>query len=157
MKETNMGKNPRYRRTTKWMAAASALGCLTSLMICSAQAAELSTQLQSAVNQGKEIFMHPSFGGNGKACNSCHRNGGVGPGALPDGTRLPSLTNAAAIFPHFNRKGKLVTLEDQVRNCVAGAIEGTPPAYDSDNMRLLVVYLTSLAQGKAINMGGKPR
>jgi thiosulfate dehydrogenase len=152
-----MVRNTRYHRTMEWMVTAAALGLVTSFMTCSAQAAELSTQLQSAANKGLEIFMHPSFGGNGKACNSCHRNGGVGPGALPDGTRLPSLSNAAAIFPRFNRKGKLVTLEDQVRNCVAGAIEGTPPAYDSDKMRFLVVYLTSLAQGKTIDMGGKPR
>lgn len=121
------------------------------------QAAALSPQLQSAAAQGKDIFMHPTFGGNGKACNSCHHDGGTGPGALPDGTPLPSLSNAAAVFPRLNKKGKLVTLQDQIHNCVAGAIEGTPPAYDSDQMRQLVVYLTSLSQGKTIDMGGKPR
>ena len=68
----------------------------------------------------------------------------------------PLVQTYAAIFPRLNRKGKLVTLQDQVHNCVAGAIKGTPPAYDSDKMRLLVVYLTSLSQGKTIDMGGKP-
>ena len=151
-----MGITTRYRETTNLLAAAAALLCLTSLPVHAAKAAELFAKMQPVVQQGKKIFMQPTFGGNGKACNSCHRNGGVGPGALPDGTPLPSLSNAAAIFPRFNRKGRLTTLEDQVRNCVAGAIEATPPAYDSDEMRLLVVYLTSLSQGKAIDMGGKP-
>lgn len=152
-----MKKNARYPRTAKRIATVSALGCFALFMIDSTPAAEMPAQLQAAVNQGKDIFMHPSFGGNGRACNSCHRDGGTGPGALPDGTQLPSLSNAAAIFPRFNKKGKLITIQDQVRNCVAGAIKGTPPAYDSDKMRLLVVYLTSLSQGKAIDMGGKPR
>jgi len=152
-----MAINTHHYRALKGIAMASALGCIALSTLSVAQAADTVTQLQSAAKQGKDIFMHPSFGGNGKACNSCHHDGGTGPGALPDGTPLPSLNNAAAIFPRLNKKGKLVTLQDQVHNCVAGAIEGTPPAYDSDKMRLLVVYLTSLSQGKTIDMGGKPR
>jgi thiosulfate dehydrogenase len=146
-----------HHRALKRIAMASALGCFALFTLSAAQAADMPAQLQSAAKQGKDIFMHPSFGGNGKACNSCHHDGGTGPGALPNGTPLPSLNNAAAIFPRLNRKGKLVTLQDQVHNCVAGAIEGTPPAYDSEQMRLLVVYLTSLSQGKTIDMGGRPR
>jgi len=152
-----MAINTHHYRALKGIAMASALGCIALFTLSAAQAADMATQLQSAAKEGKDIFMHPSFGGNGKACNSCHHDGGTGPGALPDGTPLPSLNNAAAIFPRLNKKGKLVTLQDQVHNCVAGAIEGTPPAYDSDKMRLLVVYLTSLSQGKTIDMGGKPR
>lgn len=152
-----MGTTISYRETTKLLAATAALLCLTSLPVHAAKASELFAKMQPLVHQGKQIFMQPTFGGNGKACNNCHRNGGIGPGALPNGKPLPSLGNAAAIFPRFNRKDKLVTLEDQVRNCVAGAIEATPPAYDSDEVRLLVVYLTSLSQGKTIDMGGKPQ
>ena len=142
-----MGIDTHHQRTLQRIAIASALSCFALLFTFpAALAADMQTQLQSAAKQGKDIFMHPSFGGNGKACNSCHHDGGTGPGALPDGTPLPSLSNAAAIFPRLNKKGKLITLQDQVHNCVAGAIEGTPPAYDSDKMRLLVVYLTSLSQ-----------
>lgn len=149
-------KKIKRRRSVNGIITAYALACLTALPTGAAYAAESAAPLQAAVAKGKDIFMHPTFGGNGKACTSCHHNGGTGPGALPDGTKLPSLSNAAAIFPRLNKKGKLVTLEDQVRNCVAGAIKGTPPAYDSAEMRHLVVYLTSLSQGKAIDMGGKP-
>ena len=152
-----MQKNTRHHRMAPRIAGLSALGCFTLLICSAALAAEIPQPLQAAVDQGKEIFMHPSFGGNGKACNSCHRNGGTGPGALPDGTPIPSLSNAAAVFPRLNKKGNLITILDQVHNCIAGAIEGTPPAYDSDKMRLLVSYLTSLAQGKTIDMGGKPQ
>ncbi|MEJ2566243.1 MAG: cytochrome C [Gammaproteobacteria bacterium] len=152
-----MAINTLQRHPAKWLSVVSAFGCSAVLLFAPAHGADLPAQMQSAVDQGKEIFMHPSFGGNGKACNSCHHDGGTGPGALPDGTPLPSLSNAAAIFPRFNRKKKLVTIQDQIHNCVAGAIKGTPPAYDSDKMRYLVVYLTSLSQGKAVDMGGKPR
>ena len=152
-----MTRTTLHQRRMQWLGTVSVLGCLMLFTATAPHAAEISPQLQAAVDQGKDIFMHPSFGGNGKACNSCHHDGGTGPGALPDDTPLPSLSNAAAIFPRFNKKGKLITLQDQVRNCVAGAIEGTPPAYDSDEMRLLVVYLTSLSQGKSVDMGGKPR
>jgi len=51
----------------------------------------------------------------------------------------------------------LVTLEDQVRRCVAGGLQGKAPAYDSTEMRAMIAYLTSLSQGKAIDMGGRPQ
>jgi len=113
--------------------------------------------IDAARDQGKTLFSHPSFGGNGRACQSCHLGGGLDPGRLPNGKTLPSLGNAAAIFPRINRQGKLMTIQDQVRHCVAGAIEGTPPDYDSREMRALVVYLTSLSQGKPIDMDGRPQ
>ena len=91
-------------------------------------------------------------------CQSCHVDGGTGPGKLPNGTAIPSLSNAAAIFPRFNpRANKVVTLEDQLRNCIAGALQGKPPAYGSEQLTQLVSYVTSLAQGKPLDMDGKPQ
>jgi thiosulfate dehydrogenase len=113
--------------------------------------------LEKAVQQGHQLFMHDTFDGNGRTCNSCHSHGGTSRGQLPNGKAIPSLTNAAAIFPRYNpRRDALLTLQDQVHNCVLGALEGTPPAHDSLQMRQLISYLTSLAQGKRIEMGGKP-
>ncbi len=115
-------------------------------------------QLDNAVQQGKKLFTQSSFGGNGRACQSCHLGGGLQPGQLPNGKPIPSLSNAAAIFPRYNAHvNKVITLEDQVRSCVANAIEGTPPDYGSEDMNALVSYLTSLAQGKKIDMGGAPQ
>ncbi|MDX1812675.1 MAG: cytochrome C [Gammaproteobacteria bacterium] len=139
----------------KWIFTAASLICIA--LFSSAASAALTPKLQEIAKNGKHIFTHPTFGGNGKSCESCHSGGGLEIGHLPNGKEVPSLRNAAAIFPRFNRRDQLVTLQDQIRNCVGGAIEGTPPAYDSEEMRTLVVYLTSLSQGKAIDMGGKPQ
>jgi thiosulfate dehydrogenase len=114
-------------------------------------------QLEQAIAQGKQLFTHPSFGGNGRDCESCHLVGGTTAGKLPNGKAIPSLTNAAAIFPRYNvRMHKVIQLSDQIRSCVANAIQGTPPAYGSDQLNALASYVTSLAQGKPIDMGGKP-
>lgn len=113
-------------------------------------------ELEKAIEQGKNLFAHEKFGGT-RTCDACHVNGGVGPGKTPDGKAIPSLGNAAAIFPRFNKRaGKIVTLRDQVRACIHGGLRGTPPAYGSDQIVDLVSYVTSLSQGKSIDMGGKP-
>jgi len=114
--------------------------------------------LAQAIHQGRHLFTHATFGGAGKTCSSCHSNGGKGPGKLPNGKKIPSLTNAAAVFPMYKAKfGRIITLEDQIRHCIANALKGTPPPYDSDEIRNLTVYVTSLAEGTPINLGGKPR
>ena len=139
---------------TKRFTPAVVLTCIA--LFSSTANAALPQQLQEFANNGKNIFTHPTFGGNGKSCESCHQDSGMAMGQLPNGNSVPSLSNAAAIFPRINRRGQLVTLEDQIRNCVGGAIQGAPPKYDSEQMRALMVYLTSLAQGKTIDLGGKP-
>ena len=112
--------------------------------------------LAQAVNEGKILFTHQTFGGTGATCESCHRDAGRGPTVTPDGRIHPSLVGAAALFPRFNpRVRKIITLEDQVRRCVAGGLKGKPPAYDSAAMRSMIAYLTSLSQGERMRMGGK--
>jgi thiosulfate dehydrogenase len=114
--------------------------------------------LADSIAQGKHLFMTATFGGNGRHCNSCHRGGGTEMGLLPNGQSIPSLNNAAAVFPRYNPRRKMVlTLQNQVHNCVLGALQGTPPAYGSEEMTDLISYLTSLSQGKMIDMGGKPQ
>lgn len=110
------------------------------------------------IKKGKDLFSHNTFEGNGRVCETCHVQGGTVPGKRPDGVAIPSLANAAAIYPRFNsRQGKVISLQDQIRGCVGMALEGTPPAYGSESLSALTVYLTSLAQGKPIDMGGKPQ
>jgi len=113
--------------------------------------------LAQAVSEGKVLFTHQTFGGTGATCEKCHHDAGRGPTVTPDGRTRPSIAGAATFFPRFNPKmGKVITLEDQVRRCVAGGLRGTPPAYDSAAMRSMIAYLTSLSQGKRMDMGGKP-
>ena len=147
------------RHDRKTIALAAAL--LLSSGLCALgiqQAAATEPQLEKAIQGGQALFVHESFGGNGKNCQSCHVDGGVGLGKLPNGTAIPSLSNAATIFPRFNTKAnKVITLEDQIRNCIAGALQGKPPTYGSEQLTQLVSYVTSLAQGKPLDMGGKPQ
>ena len=56
--------------------------------------------------------------------------------------------------PHLTRPRRVLTLADQVQVCVAGGIQGEPPAQDSRAMRALLAYLTFLSQGRPIRLGG---
>ncbi len=147
----------RNRRKALALAATFCLSSgLGALRIQDAAAA--GPQLEKAIQDGRALFIHETFGGNGMTCQSCHAGGGVGPGRLPGGAAIPSLSNAAAIFPRFNQKAnKVVTLEDQLRQCVAGGLQGKPPAYGSEHLTQLVSYISSLAQGRPLDMGGKPQ
>ena len=132
---------------------AAALGASLSMAV-----AATAPELEMAVQDGKTMFTHETFEGNGKTCDSCHVGGGVGAGKLPNGKVIPSLSNAAAIFPRFKpMANKVVTLPDQIRGCVQGGLQGKPPAYGSEQLNSLVSYVTSLAQGKPIDMGGMPQ
>ena len=129
-----------------------------ALAVLSAGAYAADAGLDKMVAEGQKNYEHNTFNGNGRVCESCHVGGGKEAGKLPNGKAIPSLANAAAIFPRINQKsGKLVTLSDQVRNCAANALQGTPPEYGSEELNSIVAYITSLAQGKAIDMGGMPK
>ena len=115
--------------------------------------------LQQAIARGADAFAHEKFGGCGRVCETCHLGGGLKEGRRPDGVAIPSLANAAAVFPRISDDDghSVITLSDQVRACVMGAIRGKPPAYSSDELNSLVAYVTSLSKGKVIEMGGAPR
>jgi thiosulfate dehydrogenase len=138
-------------------AAAAAVGALGGLLAW-APAAAADAQLEQAVARGRENFLHNTFGGGGRVCDTCHLGGGTLAGKRPDGVPMPSLSNAAAVFPRISEDDHaIITIADQVRMCVAGAIKGRAPAYGSDELNSLVAYVTSLAQGKSIDMGGAPK
>ena len=120
--------------------------------------AKVPDPLHAAIQRGSHIFATDTFGGRGMTCQSCHSGGGRIAGQLANGSKIPSLSNAAAIFPRYSpRAGKVITLEDQVRACIAGALGGKPPEYGSRKLTDLVSYLTFLSNGKPIDIGGKPK
>jgi len=134
------------------------MGLGLAIANASADAAADADSLRQVADRGKDLFMTATFDGNGRHCNTCHKGGGTAMGELPNGKRIPSLNNAAAVFPRYDeRRHQVKTLQDQVHQCVLNAIKGHPPAYDSAEMTELVTYLTSLSQGKPIDMGGKPQ
>ena len=121
-------------------------------------AAAEADSLEQAVHRGKVLFMTATFGGSGRHCTTCHKEGGTAMSELPDGRKFPSLSNAAAIFPRYDAETHRVkTLPDQVQACVRNALQGTAPAFESPEMTELVSYITSLSEGKPIEMDGKPR
>ena len=145
------------RRHRFLLAGVLLAACGGGSVALSAQAA-ISGPLADAVAAGKQTFLHDTFGGNHMTCASCHSAAGLGPTVTPSGGHFPSLANAATIFPHYSsRAGKVITIEDQVQACVSGGLGGKPPAYGSITMNELVSYLTSLSQGKPMDMGGKPK
>ncbi len=137
---------------------AACAGAGIALCAPTALAGPAEVTLQQAITVGANNFQHNRFGGNGRVCETCHLGGGKQPGRRPDGVAMPSLSNAAAVFPRLSRDGQnIVTLPDQVRNCIGGMLEGRVPEYGSDELNALVLYVTSLSQGKAIDLGGQPK
>ena len=139
--------------------------------------AALPPPLAQAVARGAHIFNDDSFGsqvrpvadaasafadmGGARAharfmtCAACHVHGGRTRGQLPDGRQIPSLRNAAAVFPRYSAKShRVVTLEDQIRHCVKDGIKGRAPAFHGATMVDLVSYLKSLATGRRMAIGG---
>ena len=148
-----IGNNRKNLSLTATLLLSSAF-CALSIQDASAT----EPQLEKTIHDGKVLFVSETFGGNGATCQSCHVGGGAAPGKLPNGAAIASLSNAAAIFPRFNPKAnKVFTLEDQLRSCIAGGLQGKSPAYGSEQLTQLVSYVTSLAQGKPLDMGGKPQ
>jgi thiosulfate dehydrogenase len=104
------------------------------------------------------LFAHETFGGNGNTCETCHVGGGKVPGIAPNGKTLPSLLNAAAIYPRFSRgAGQVITLEGQIYQCIRGGLGGTPPAAGSPDLVAITAYLGSIAQGQTVGIGGAPK
>jgi thiosulfate dehydrogenase len=139
--------------------------------------ASLPPALAQAVARGAHIFKEDSFGSQVRpvasaasafanmghshrrvgfmTCAACHVGGGLTRGQLPDGRSIPSLRNAAAVFPRYSAKShRIVTLEDQIRHCVKDGIKGRPPSYRGATMVDLVSYLKSLASGRRMRIGG---
>jgi thiosulfate dehydrogenase len=133
-------------------------------MATTAFASPASQALAKAVKAGAHIFNTDTFGGHERnfhgvrtTCSTCHIDGGRVMGHLPNGKKIPSLINAAAIFPRYNPKmHKVITLETQIRSCVQNGLLGHPPAYGSQTMADIVAYLGSLAHGQHVMIGGKP-
>jgi thiosulfate dehydrogenase len=136
--------------------AAIALGA--ALLLPAAQSGSAAeTQLERAVATGAQLFATATFGGNGHTCESCHQGGGKVPGQLGD-RKLPSLLNAAAIYPRFSRgAGQVVTLEGQVQSCIKDGLAGTPPELGRPDLVAITAYLGSIAKGQQVEIGGAPK
>lgn len=149
----------------KTLVLAVAFTALTlGLALPTSARADAKSALKDAAKRGGEMFAHDTFGGHRKmagaavTCETCHLGGGQVAGRLPNGKEIPSLVNAAVIFPRYAPKmHRVVTLEDQIQHCVKGGLGGKPPAYGSTAMADMVSYLASIAHGQPMDAGGAPK
>ena len=135
----------------------SLIGALSlSVVSLSAQAAADADSLQQVVGKGKALFMTATFSGNGRHCNTCHKGGGTIAGKLPNGKRIPSLSNAAAIFPRYDAKHHRVkTLLDQVQFCARNLAHQRPLQRIGAEKRHVKMWVTDgLATREAVWWNG---
>lgn len=138
-------------------AASAALTAALALSSGAAVAAAYPPALKHAVHEGAQLFTSTTLGTNGRSCQSCHLNGGRTMGRLPNGKKIPSLRNAAAIFPRYSGKAGFVrTLTMQINHCIEGGLGGMPLSASSPKMVALDSYFHALAAGKRLHMNGKP-
>ncbi len=101
------------------------------------------------VLQGYRIFRQTGryagrFTGNGLSCGNCHLNAGQRDRGMP-------LVGVAAVFPEYRaRSGRLISLEDRIRDCFERSMNGTAPAYDSAELLSVAAYVAWLSQGQPV-------
>ncbi len=160
-------------KITRRLVAATGLLCI--LGTAPALALKAPAPYAQAEKEGAYLFFHGHFGtrvhaplttaesfsafgkteGPRMSCATCHADGRT-PGHLPNGQTIPSLANAAAIFPRVTGNGDLRTLPQEIRHCVRTGIHGQAPGYGGPALVDLEVYLATLARGKPLAPNGKP-
>lgn len=82
--------------------------------------------------------------GNGLTCGNCHLNAG-------QRDRGMTLVGVAAVFPEYRaRSGRLISLEDRIRDCFERSMNGTAPAYDSPELLAIAAYIAWLSDGQQV-------
>jgi thiosulfate dehydrogenase len=124
-------------------------------MAARAEAPPQAASLEDAARRGASLFTQESFGGSG-TCEACHLSGGLTQGQTPDGKAIPSLVGAAAHYPKYaSRVHAVITLPQQIQNCISGALQGKAPAFGSPPMVYLETYVVSLSKGVPIGEAAK--
>lgn len=108
------------------------------------KAQPVSAAQRELVARGENIFNHTpdyaaDYTGGTLSCESCHAQGGRQPLASP-------MTGVVGRFPQMSKRaGRVITVQDRIRECFVRSENGRPPADDSDVMHALVAYLESMS------------
>ena len=79
--------------------------------------------------------------GNDLSCGNCHLNVGQKEAAWP-------LVGVATLFPQYRaRTGRLITLDDRIRDCFVRSMNGSAPPFGSDEILAVNAYITWLSSG----------
>ena len=101
--------------------------------------AEIAKQKElKALARGRDIWMDPNTGTNGRSCESCHENG--------------RMTNAEAYPRYKHILRTMATLSITHNFAVVNESKGKPWELGSADANALVLYVKSLANRKTINM-----
>jgi thiosulfate dehydrogenase len=104
------------------------------------------TQLTQMIRRGRDIMRDTRanaarYAGNDLSCSNCHLNVGQKDGAWP-------LVGVSTLFPQYRaRSGRLITLEDRIRDCFVRSLNGSAPPFDSEELLAVSAYITWLAEG----------
>ncbi|MBT00029.1 MAG: cytochrome C [Oceanospirillaceae bacterium] len=114
-------------------------------------------ELRKVILKGHDMFMNTQqFRGkyvfNDMNCKTCHMGEGRMNWSAP-------VWPAATTLPDYRGKNKHVnSLEERIAGCFAYSMNGTPPAYGSDDMLALAAYHQWLAKSAPVyekNIGGR--
>ena len=104
------------------------------------------TVLASMIRLGYDIMRDTrtharEYTGNSLSCANCHLNAGQKEAAWP-------LVGVATLFPQYrSRTGRLITLEDRIRDCFERSMNGTAPPFGSTTTLAVSAYLAWISAG----------
>lgn len=104
------------------------------------QADEFGNPGQLWLARGEQLWGQAQ-GALGKSCQSCHGQG------------AQSLRGVAARYPAFDaRQGRLLNLEDRIRQCRQVHQQGPELAFESDDLLALSLYVTQASAGLPLRL-----
>ena len=119
------------------------------------QMTRVSSELQTEIEYGKELFIHTAryLGSKGLVahqmntrmnCQNCHLDGGRKPYGI-------SLIHTHGRYPDYRgRSGEVVTLAERINNCIERPMNGKPLPENSREMKALLSYFYYLSRGTRI-------
>ena len=104
------------------------------------------------IARGKLLFSDPSIASTGRSCKSCHIEEGKKDHVTQD-YKVNSLKGIAAQYPQYSfRQDKVVTLEQEISYCLDKYLNNKSLKLENDRIIALCCYITSLSEGKRINV-----
>ena len=119
---------------------------------------------EEAVAHGRKLYSDTGLSTNDRSCNTCHPGGATTNGEaeipmpLKNGMKpklpVPSLIGAAATFPKYKvPNDAVIQLAEMNNNCIRMFMMGKPLDLNSANARDLVTYISTLSNGREVEIG----
>ncbi len=104
------------------------------------------------IEKGKAAFFNSGLGTNGKNCASCHAENNDEQNIIHK-QMTRNLKGIAAFYPRYSfRRSEVSILEQEINYCIEKYLKGKPQIFDSETIIALLSYLTSLSEGRKIEV-----